>query len=99
MTSLRVSTATLRTALGTVLDHLDATGHSEVEIDQDYYWAIVDDKMLYDPLNKPVDFGLNQLSSDLDDVEGVIREKEDAIGWHLIPLAGVLRYIGGKHMG
>lgn len=83
---MMVTTQFLRRTLARVLDHLEAEGLTELELEHDYYWALPPEA-LYNPLEDPKPDSLGQLSYDLE-----ILQKVDA--GTLPPLRNNLQQLG-----
>jgi hypothetical protein len=92
---MRVKVADLRRAADKLFDHLVESGHEEVEVDQDYYWNIPDEK-LYAPYEQPAELTLGQLSEDLQHLEKIASGQSPPIGFGLVWLSSLLRFIGAK---
>jgi hypothetical protein len=81
-----------------LLDQLEQPGHSEVEVEPDYYWSIPTDK-LYAPYEQPTDLTLGQLSSDLEEVRRINSGEKPAVAYGLVWLSALLRFVGAKAVG
>ncbi len=87
---------TIRLATDRILSHLENSGVSEVELEKDLYWHL-DSNEIYEPTCEPKTFTLGQLSDDLENIEEISSGKKDALGFDLVWLSALLRYVGEKH--
>ncbi len=92
---MRVPVSLLRRACSLVFDHLESSGCAEIEIDEDYYWNIPDDR-LYKVYEEPTGFTAGQLSWDVENVERVVAGDRPVIAYNLVWLASILRFVGAK---
>ena len=92
---MRVTTKELRAAALALLDHLDNTGQTEFEIEEDYYWS-VPQETVYAPYESPKELTLGQLSHDWEEVQKLAQGKRAPLGYVLIWLAAVMRRVGEK---
>lgn len=88
----------LRKATEIVLKNLADQGLNEIEISEDHYW-VIDEKEIYDPYNEPKSFTLGQLSFDIEDVKKISTDENPPIGYALVWISSLFRYIGEKHIG
>jgi hypothetical protein len=68
--AMKVKVADLRRTANKLFDHLETSGHEDVEVDRDYYWSIPVEK-LYAAYEQPSSFTLGQLSEDLQHLEKI----------------------------
>ncbi|MEW6434149.1 MAG: hypothetical protein AB1730_21825 [Myxococcota bacterium] len=92
---MRIKTEDLRRVANVLFDHLERTGHSEVDVDKDFYWSIPD-RQLYSPYEKPTEFTLGQLSDDHSELEQILSGRREPIAYALVWLAALIRYVGSK---
>lgn len=92
---MKVRVSELRQATNLLLDHLERSGHTEIEMETDYYWSIPNEK-LYSVSEEPSDFTVGQLSEDLQNVRAVIGGKRPPIAYALVWVSTLLRFIGSK---
>lgn len=92
---MRVKVADLRLAANALFDHLEKAGHVDLEVDEDYYWSIPDEK-LYSVHEEPVDFTVGQLSDDLAELEKITSGQKAPLAYALVWLSSVLRFVGAK---
>lgn len=78
-----------------LLSELRDSNGSDVEINNDYYWDILDDEELYNPYEEPKDLTLGQLSFDLDAIQR-LANSDDAIAYDLKRLASILRALSAE---
>lgn len=95
---MRVTTGELRQALTTLLDHLEETGHSEMEIESDFYWDTPTEGR-YDAYSEPNELTIGQLSDDWSRTQQIACGKEEPTGYGLVWAASVLRAVGEKAIG
>jgi hypothetical protein len=92
---MKVKVADLRRAANRLFDHLLESGHEEVDVDRDYYWNIPAEK-IYASYEQPSEFTMGQLSEDLQHLEKIASEQNPPIGYGLMWLSSLLRFIGAK---
>jgi len=90
---MRVTTAELRRACEMLLRHLEATGQHEIEIAEDYYWAIAPGEA-YAAYSTPSQFTMGQLSDDWQEVMAIVNGDKEAVGYALVWLSSVMRRVG-----
>lgn len=90
---MRVTTRELRRACEAMLEHLEATEQREIEIAEDYDWAIAAGEA-YAAHATPSQFTMGQLSDDWREVMAIVNGDKEAVGYALVWLAAVLRRIG-----
>ncbi len=95
---MRITTHQLRSAAVALLRHLDETGQSEFEINEDYYW-FVPEQSVYQPYQEPKDLTLGQLSHDWNEVQALASGQREPLGHVLVWLASLLRRVGEKAIG
>lgn len=94
---MRVTTAELRKALERVLEHLEENGCSEQAFDEDYYWWVPTESA-YDAYEQPSQLTLGQLSDDWDRAKAIADGRAEPLGYALVWLSTILRYIGEKNV-
>lgn len=92
---MHVEVGKLKDVCDALFQHLDASGISSVEIDQDYYWTI-ESSSLYDAYHEPSNFALGRLSDDYDFVEKLADGILDPTTVSFMYVASLLRYLGDK---
>lgn len=95
---MQVTTDQLRRALSTLLDHLDETGQSTIELEHDFYWDTPVEGR-YDAYSEPRELTVGQLSDDWMHIEGIASGKEEPIGYGLVWAANILRAVGAESTG
>ncbi len=92
---MRITTEELREATLTLLAHLEDSGCSEFEFDEDFYWC-VPEGALYNPyvVPAPESLTLGQLSDDCDEVRALAQGKKSPLPYYLVWLAAVLKRVG-----
>lgn len=92
---MRVNTANLRRACEMLLTHLEATGQPEIEIAEDFYWAIPQNEA-YTPYSTPSQLTMGQLSDDWNEIMAIVDGDKEPLGYALVWLASVIRRVGEK---
>lgn len=95
---MEVSTKDLRRVTQALLQHLEETGQTTFEIDDDYYWEIPAEKR-YQPYEKPTELQLGQLSDDWTEVTRMVGGERKMIAYGLVWLSAVIRRVGEKAVG
>ena|SRR5438552_16784954 len=80
-----------------LLSHLRERGIGAIEFSSDYYWHIPSNEV-YEPLNKPTNLDIGQLTEDLERLKEIAEGKNDPIGYALVWLSSILRYIGEQNV-
>lgn len=94
---MKINISQLRRLSEILLAHLEATGHSVVDIDVDFYWDVPTNQK-YENYNKPsVDVG--QLSDDWSELQRILDDKAEPINYALVWFGAVLRRIGETSTG
>jgi hypothetical protein len=96
---MRITTEELREATLTLLAHLEDSGCSEFEFDEDFYWS-VPEGALYNPyaVPAPESLTLGQLSDDCDEVRAIAQGKKSPLPYYLVWLAAVLKRVGQQRL-
>jgi hypothetical protein len=94
---MKIRIADLRVVSNLLFDHLERSGHSEIELDKDYYWSISNED-LYDPFNEPKRIYLGQLYEDYESLKDLLSGRDEPVAFGLVWLSSLLRYIGEKIM-
>lgn len=92
---MRIKTTELRQAAELLLAHLERSGHGVIDLDQDYYWSIPPGER-YDPYKEPTQFGMGQLSEDVNEVRGILDAGKPPVGYALVWLGTILQAVGEK---
>jgi hypothetical protein len=92
---MKIKISELRTAANRLFDHLERSGHDELEVDRDFYWSIPDEK-LYSVYEEPSGFTVGQLSDDWKELKQISSGQRQPIGYALVWLSSVLRFVGTK---
>jgi hypothetical protein len=95
---MRITTEELRKATHSLLSHLEKSGHTTVDVDQDFYWSIAPEQR-YDPYTEPKELSMGQLTDDWEEVLAVTRGDKAPVGYALVWLSSILRAVGEKHVG
>ncbi|MEU8832529.1 hypothetical protein OG963_30630 [Streptomyces sp. NBC_01707] len=83
----------LRHAFDLVLRHVEASAGNTVRLEHDYFWCVPGDE-LYDVPNEPRAVTIGQLSESWQHLEGLLADEDQAVAYHLVWLADVMRAIG-----
>ena len=94
----KVPISSLRATATALLNHLEETVGSEVEISEDYYWDVAVEQR-YDKVDDPTKFTVGQLSSDIEEVLRLADGTKEPLNYGLVWLAQVLRRIGESKPG
>jgi hypothetical protein len=92
---MKIKISELRAAANRLFDHLERSGHAELEVDRDFYWSIPDEK-LYSVYEEPSGFTVGQLSDDWKELQRISSGQRQPIGYALVWLSSVLRFVGTK---
>lgn len=95
---MRITTAELRKATDALLSHLEKSGHTTVDVDQDFYWSIASEQR-YDPYTVPKELSMGQLTDDWAEVSSIMQGEKEPVGYALVWLSSILRAVGEKHVG
>lgn len=76
-----------------IISHLEENGINEIELDKDFYWSIPKEE-LYEVNKNPVDLDIGQLYDDMEFLDNILKDKNDPIGFALVWLSSIFRYIG-----
>lgn len=95
---MKVNIADLRKLSEILLNHLEAGGHSQVEIAEEYYWY-VPTKERYQPYVEPKGLTLGQLTDDWAELQKILGGQSEPIDYGLVWLSTILRVIGEKVPG
>jgi hypothetical protein len=93
---LTVTVAELRSALSSILDHVEATSGQQLVLDQGYFWSVPGDD-LFDVTKEPSELTIGQLSESLEFLRTAERDPDDILGYHLVWAADLLRAIGIRY--
>jgi hypothetical protein len=90
-----IKASDLRAIADRLFAYLEETGRREVEISEDYYWAISKEE-IYDPSKDPTDLTIGQLSDDWKELSAIVKGDSPPIGYALVWFSAILRAIGEK---
>lgn len=90
---MRIPLAQLRQVTNQLYDHLEAQGHSSVEIPHDYYWEIPKEQRC-DVYRDPAGLTMGQTSDDWEELRKILTGESEPIAYALVWLAALLREIG-----
>src|SRR4051794_26140056 len=104
---LTIDVQKLRRVLEALLDHVENTEGSLVQVDRDHYWLLelsaAFSEDLHEPGTKPGDLGVGQISDDVETVDELAKEIEKGEAfidpWHDLEHAvGLLRALAWKDL-
>lgn len=84
---------TLEKATLVIFQYLRDIGVDSVDLEEDFYWDI-DKEQRYDPYKEPTEMDLGQLSDDWEEIKGIASGDRTPIGYSLVWVAALYRYIG-----
>ena len=90
---MRIRTSELRRAAETLLGHLEQTGHSDIDIREDFYWDVPQDQR-YDSYEEPKELSVGQLSFDHEEIMKILSGESEPVNYGLVWLAAILRRAG-----
>ncbi|MFE7582343.1 hypothetical protein ACFU5Y_12405 [Streptomyces gardneri] len=90
---LQIPIDQLRRALDVALRHIEASAGPTVTLKEDLFWSVPVDE-LYDVASEPQDLTIGQLSESWQHLEDLLARQDQAVGYHLVWLADVIRAIG-----
>lgn len=95
MDEVQLPVAKLEAVVELLLRRVVAVGQDRIVIDRDMFWSIPlgDAFEVYGP---PPEATIGQVSESWDQLERVLAEPEDAVKYHLVWLADVLRAIAAQ---
>lgn len=92
---MRIKILDLQKGFNKVFDHIKNNGINEVEIEDDFYWNIPEEKR--NNINKePDEFDIGQLSDDWDESLQVINGGKEPLAFSLVWLSSISKVIGEK---
>jgi hypothetical protein len=94
---MRITIDELRRSAELLLAHLEESGCTEVEIDQDFYWSI-DPEHRYQVYSAPTNFSVGQLTADWKELSDLLTGRNEPIGYGLVWLSAILRAVGEKNV-
>ena len=92
---MRADLNTIEKAMLTVFQHLRDRGIDSLELEKDFYWNIAAEQR-FDPYREPDDFSLGQLSDDWTEIEKIAAGQQEPLGYCLVWMAALIRYIGER---
>lgn len=95
---MKVTTKELRETMDLLLSHLEDSGKTEFELEEDYYWSVPPADR-YSPYEEPKVFTLGQLSDDLEELRSIRAGEKEPLGYALVWLSSVLTRVGEKAKG
>ena len=93
---MHITVSELRRAANVLFDYLEANGHGDIELTEDYYWNIPDDRLYARETPPTESLDLGQLTSDWEELLPVGRDHDPVPSHDLVQLAALLRFVGSK---
>lgn len=93
-----VTTEELKKMCAQLLSHLENNGYASVSIPVDYYWNIPA-QYRYDPYREPEERDLGQLTDDWAELQKILNDEREPIGYALVWLSTILRVVGEQVLG
>jgi hypothetical protein len=90
---VQITTAALRAIAEKLLSHVESTGYSAIDIQDDYYWDVRADQR-YDPYRKPGELVLGQLCDNWTELQRLLNDEKPLLNYDLVWLAAILRRVG-----
>lgn len=86
----------LRRVANVLFDELEASGHGEIELTEDFYWNVPSERLHALEAPPPGSLDLGQLTSDWEELRAVGREHDPVPSHDLVHLAALLRFVASK---
>jgi hypothetical protein len=93
---VHITVSELRRAANTLLDHLEASGQGQIELTEDFYWNIPNDRLYAREAPPRESLDLGQLTSDWEELLPIGRSHDPVPSHDLVQLAALLRFVGTK---
>ncbi|MCK4764119.1 MAG: hypothetical protein KAW12_18110 [Candidatus Aminicenantes bacterium] len=95
---MKIKVSDLKKLSSIVLKHLEKNGEKEIELSSDYYWYIPKEQ-LYDLDNDPDELLMGQLYDDWENLNMILKREDEPLGYALVWLSSIFRFIGEKYAG
>jgi hypothetical protein len=95
---MKIKVSELRSMAGMLFDHLEATGHVEIDVEEDFYWNIPA-KERYAVYEVPSKHDMGQLSDDWQELQKIGDGRAEPVNMALVWFAAILRRIGERAIG
>jgi len=92
---MNISTKQLREFTEVLLEYLEKTERSEIDVPHDYYW-VIEQSDVFDPTSDPSNINLGQLSDDMIKLQSIVDGESPPIGFAFVWLSSILRAVGEK---
>lgn len=87
----------LRRVANLLFDELEASGQGQIELTEDHYWNVPDDRLYALDTPSAGSLDLGRLTSDWEELLSVGRDDQGPVPSHdLVQLAALLRFVGSK---
>jgi hypothetical protein len=93
---VHITVSELRRAANVLFDHLEASGQGRIELTEDFYWNIPDDRLYARAAPSTEALDLGQLTSDWEELLPVGRDHDPVPSHDLVQLAALLRFVGSR---
>ncbi len=87
---MNVNVSDLKCAANLLFQHLEATGHTQLSFNIDYYWSIPTEHV-YNVYEEPHDLTIGQISDDLSELMRIVEGDSEPNVYALAWLASILR--------
>ena len=94
---MEVKLSDLRIIFNKILDHLEKNGVTSIELEEDYYWEIPKNQV-YNMHKDPKKLSIGQLYEDMEFLNNILKGRDEPIGYGLVWISSILRYIGEGNM-
>lgn len=98
MTTSNIELQVFEVAFLKIISHLRESGIEQIELGEDFYWAL-DSEEMYDPYRVREPKELGQMTDDWNEIKRIATGESDAIGYALVWLSSLCKYIGNKYVG
>lgn len=93
MEKTTIKLSELKAVTEKLFSYLQESGYDTVEISADYYWDISKEER-YNPYKEPKNLNLGQVTDDIAELQSILADKKEPVGYALVWLASILRTIG-----
>ena len=95
---VRVSVDQLRRAFEILLANVSKDVGTDLPVSRDYFWSIPAPQR-YDAYTEPVELTIGQVSESWANLQAMLEDESQALGYGLVWLADVLRALGDEAVG
>ena len=90
---MRIEISTLHEICQRLFQYMEEQGIEFVDVPADYYWNIPLDQV-YNPYQKPNNLDLGQLTDDWNELQKLLRNEREPIGYFWVWFAAISRAVG-----